>query len=112
MKAAVIEAIGQPLVVKEVPIPEPGPGEILVKIEASGVCNGDIDAHAGDFPTPALPQLPRIPATGAPAQSKRLARMSAALRSATGSGFRLCTARAGTVNTVLTASICCAALSC
>ena len=61
MKAAVIEAIGQPLVVKEVPIPEPGPGEILVKIEASGVCNGDVDAHAGDFPTPALPQLPRIP---------------------------------------------------
>ncbi len=37
MKAAVIEAIGQPLVVKAVPIPEPGPGEILVKIEASGV---------------------------------------------------------------------------
>lgn len=34
MRAAVIEALGQPLVVKEVPIPEPGPGEILVKIAA------------------------------------------------------------------------------
>jgi propanol-preferring alcohol dehydrogenase len=61
MKAAVIEAFNEPLVVKEVPTPRPGPGEILVKIHACGVCNGDVDAHEGIFPEFASPVPPRIP---------------------------------------------------
>ena len=41
MQAAVVRAFGKPLAIEEVPIPTPGPGEILVKIVASGVCHTD-----------------------------------------------------------------------
>lgn len=41
MKAAVYRGIGQ-LVVEEVPRPEPGPGEMVVRLEASGICPTDI----------------------------------------------------------------------
>ena len=37
MQAAVVEQFGKSLALKEVPIPEPGPGQILVKTEACGV---------------------------------------------------------------------------
>jgi D-arabinose 1-dehydrogenase-like Zn-dependent alcohol dehydrogenase len=47
MKAAVVRQFGQPLVIEEVPIPAPGPGEVLVKIKATGVCHTDLDAAAG-----------------------------------------------------------------
>jgi hypothetical protein len=40
MRAAVARAFGQPLAIEEVPVPTPGPGEVLVKIMASGVCRG------------------------------------------------------------------------
>ena len=59
MKAAVVRAFGQPLAIDEVPIPRPGPGEILVKIMASGVCHTDLHAADGDWPVqPALPFIP------------------------------------------------------
>ena len=32
---------------EEVPVPEPGPGEILVKVEAVGICAGDAKTYAG-----------------------------------------------------------------
>jgi propanol-preferring alcohol dehydrogenase len=42
-----------------VPIPEPGPGEVLVKVAASGVCHTDLHAIDGDWPVkPALPLIP------------------------------------------------------
>ena len=50
MRAAVVRAFGQPLTIEEMPIPEPGPGEVLVRIEASGVCHTDLHAAAGDWP--------------------------------------------------------------
>jgi propanol-preferring alcohol dehydrogenase len=59
MKAAVVRAFDQPLSLEEVPVPEPGPGDILVKIEASGVCHTDLHAARGDWPVkPALPFIP------------------------------------------------------
>lgn len=36
MKAAVVRAFGKPLTIEEVPVPEPGPGQIQVAIQASG----------------------------------------------------------------------------
>ncbi|HCC61461.1 MAG TPA: zinc-dependent alcohol dehydrogenase, partial [Pseudomonas sp.] len=39
MKAAVAHAYGEPLRIEEVKVPLPGPGQILVKIEACGVCH-------------------------------------------------------------------------
>jgi len=46
MKAAVVERFGEPLVVREVPIPTPGPGQALVEVFATGVCHTDL--HAAD----------------------------------------------------------------
>ncbi len=59
MKAAVVRAFHQPLVIEEVPVPEPGSGQILVKVEASGVCHTDLHAAEGDWPV--KPKLPLIP---------------------------------------------------
>ena len=59
MKAAVVHAFGEPLRIEEVKTPLPGPGQILVKIEASGVCHTDLHAAEGDWPV--KPSLPFIP---------------------------------------------------
>src|SRR5678816_4141141 len=59
MQAAVVEKFGQPLVVREIPVPEPGPGQALVEIVASGVCHTDLHAADGDWPVkPTLPFTP------------------------------------------------------
>lgn len=59
MQAAVVEEFGKPLVLKELDIPTPGPGQILVKTEACGVCHTDLHAANGDWPLkPALPFTP------------------------------------------------------
>ena len=59
MKAAVVKALGEPLEIQEVPVPEVGPGQILVKIAASGVCHTDLHAAEGDWPV--KPEPPFIP---------------------------------------------------
>jgi propanol-preferring alcohol dehydrogenase len=59
MQAAVVHAYGQPLRLEEVRVPLPGPGQILVKIAASGVCHTDLHAADGDWPV--QPPLPFIP---------------------------------------------------
>ncbi len=59
MKAAVVQKFGEPLVVKEVPVPSPGPGQALVEIIASGVCHTDLHAADGDWPV--KPTVPFIP---------------------------------------------------
>jgi alcohol dehydrogenase, propanol-preferring len=59
MKAAVVRAFGKPLVIEEVAIPTPGPGEVLVKVIATGVCHTDLHAASGDWPVKPTP--PFIP---------------------------------------------------
>ena len=59
MQAAQVERFGQPLVIKELDLPTPGPGQILVKTEACGVCHTDLHAAHGDWP--AKPTLPFTP---------------------------------------------------
>jgi propanol-preferring alcohol dehydrogenase len=59
MKAAVVHEFGKPLSIENVPVPEPGEGQILVKIIACGVCHTDIHAADGDWPV--KPKLPFIP---------------------------------------------------
>ncbi|NDZ18398.1 alcohol dehydrogenase AdhP [Variovorax sp. WS11] len=59
MKAAVVHAFGQALEIEEVPVPDVPPGQVLVKIAASGVCHTDLHAADGDWPVkPALPFIP------------------------------------------------------
>ena len=59
MHAAFVEHFGKPLVSREVDVPTPGPGQILVKTEACGVCHTDLHAATGDWPL--KPKLPFIP---------------------------------------------------
>jgi len=59
MKAAVVRDFAEPLRIEEIPKPEPGPGEVVVKIEASGLCHTDIHASRGDWPV--KPKLPLTP---------------------------------------------------
>lgn len=51
MWAAQLMRPGSPLEVRQVPMPEPGPNEVLVSIEASGICHTDLHiCRAADFP--------------------------------------------------------------
>jgi propanol-preferring alcohol dehydrogenase len=59
MGAAIATSFGRPLVLGDVAIPAPGPGEVLVKVAACGVCHTDIHAVDGDWPV--KPKLPFIP---------------------------------------------------
>ena len=59
MQAAVVKKFGEPLQLMEMPVPDPGPGEVLVQIVASGVCHTDLHAADGDWPV--KPSLPFIP---------------------------------------------------
>ncbi len=56
MRAAVLTKFGQPLEFREMPVPEPGSGEALVKLEACGVCHSDRHLQHGDWPM----RLPRV----------------------------------------------------
>ncbi len=65
MKAALVRTFGQPLEITEVAVPEPAPGQILVKIAASGVCHTDLHAADGDWPVkPTPPFIPGHEAVG------------------------------------------------
>jgi alcohol dehydrogenase, propanol-preferring len=59
MKAAVVPELGAKLEIQELTVPEPGPGQVLVKIEASGLCHTDIHAAHGEWPV--KPSPPFIP---------------------------------------------------
>jgi len=59
MRAAVVSAFGEPLTIQEVPVPSPGRGQALVRLETSGVCHTDLHAAHGDWPV--KPSLPLIP---------------------------------------------------
>ncbi|WP_028636806.1 alcohol dehydrogenase AdhP [Nocardioides sp. URHA0032] len=55
MKAAVVTSFTEPLEIQELPVPEPGPGQVLVHVEASGLCHTDIHAAHGDWPIKPTP---------------------------------------------------------
>ncbi|MEU0219823.1 alcohol dehydrogenase AdhP [Streptomyces sp. NPDC006265] len=55
MKAAVVRSFGEPLVVEERPDAQPGPGQVRVRLEASGLCHTDIHAAHGDWPVKPTP---------------------------------------------------------
>jgi propanol-preferring alcohol dehydrogenase len=59
MKAAVVPAFKVPLEIRDVDVPRPGPGQVLVRIEASGLCHTDIHAAHGDWPV--KPKMPLVP---------------------------------------------------
>jgi len=71
MRAMVLDRPKTPLAMRERPVPQPGPGEILVEIAACGVCRTDLHVVDGELPNPKLPIVPgheivgRVAAMGA-----------------------------------------------
>lgn len=57
MKAAVLRKPGTPLAVEEVELEQPRVGEVLVRVQASGVCHSDLHYMTGDLSAP-LPVVP------------------------------------------------------
>lgn len=55
MIAAVMNALNEPLRIEDVPAPRPGPGEVCVNIEASGLCTSDLHYVKGDSPVGKIP---------------------------------------------------------
>ena len=68
MKAAVLRALAEPLAVEELATPEPGAGEVLIKVAACGVCHSDLHLVRGEWdllkPITKLPLVPGHEVTG------------------------------------------------
>ena len=57
MRVMVLEEMGRPLRLRDVPIPQPAAGQVLLKVRACGVCRTDLHIVDGDLPAPALPRI-------------------------------------------------------
>jgi propanol-preferring alcohol dehydrogenase len=65
VRAAVVREFGAPLVLEDRPIPTPGPGDVVIQVEACGLCHTDLYAAQGDWPErPTLPFVPGHEAVG------------------------------------------------
>ncbi len=58
MAAMVLEQQGHPLVEREIPVPRIGPGQVLVRVGACGVCRTDLHILDGELAAPTLPLIP------------------------------------------------------
>ncbi|WP_160285823.1 zinc-dependent alcohol dehydrogenase family protein [Pseudomonas knackmussii] len=58
MRAMLLEQVGQPLQLRELPMPQPGPGELRVRVAACGVCRTDLHVVDGELPPAPLPIIP------------------------------------------------------
>jgi propanol-preferring alcohol dehydrogenase len=58
MKAMVLEAVRTPLRPATLPDPTPGPGQILLRVRACGICRTDLHVVDGELPEPKLPLVP------------------------------------------------------
>jgi propanol-preferring alcohol dehydrogenase len=57
MRAMVLEKVGHPLVLRNIPCPTPNPYEVLVKVKTCGVCRTDLHIVDGELPHPKLPLI-------------------------------------------------------
>ena len=58
MRAAILKEFNTPLVVEETPNPAPGPGWVLVKVRACGICGTDLKIASGVLPAIPTPIIP------------------------------------------------------
>jgi len=58
MKAMAVRAANQPLVAEERPVPEPGRGEVRIRVHACGICHSDQFVTSGGWPGLKLPRVP------------------------------------------------------
>jgi propanol-preferring alcohol dehydrogenase len=68
----VLSAPGAPLAAAELPTPEPGPGQLLLRVRACGVCRTDLHVVDGELPHPKLPLVPGHQIVGESADGRRL----------------------------------------
>ncbi|HEY3344952.1 MAG TPA: zinc-dependent alcohol dehydrogenase family protein [Anaerolineaceae bacterium] len=68
MRAMVLETPGQPLRLREVPVPQPGPEQVLIRVHTCGVCRTDLHIVDGELPNPNLPLIPGHEIVGTVAQ--------------------------------------------
>ncbi len=57
MRAMVLERVREPLVLRELPVPEPGAGKVRLKVHACAVCRTDLHVVDGELPNPKLPLI-------------------------------------------------------
>ncbi len=57
MRAMILDAPGEPLQLKRVPIPAPGPNQVLLRVHACGVCRTDLHILDGELQRPKLPLI-------------------------------------------------------
>lgn len=58
MRAMVLERSGEPLRARALALPRPGHGQVLLRVEACGVCRTDLHLVNGELPDPLLPMIP------------------------------------------------------
>jgi propanol-preferring alcohol dehydrogenase len=58
MHAMVLQKPGTSLVYRKLPVPKPGPDQVLIKVRACGVCRTDLHVVDGELPDPKLPIIP------------------------------------------------------
>ncbi len=58
MRAMILDVPGEPLRVAEVPVPEPGEGQVLLRVHCCAVCRTDLHVVDGELPDPRLPLIP------------------------------------------------------
>jgi propanol-preferring alcohol dehydrogenase len=58
MRAMILDAPGRPLASRDVPVPEPGAGQVLIRVSACAVCRTDLHVVDGELPDPKLPLIP------------------------------------------------------
>ena len=72
MRAMVLEAPGRPLVERDLPEPKAGPGQVLLRVRACGVCRTDLHVVDGELPDPKLPVVPGHQVVGVTREGRRL----------------------------------------
>jgi len=58
MQAMVLEQLGEPLILKTIPVPSPSDHQVLIKLIACGVCRTDLHIVDGELTNPKLPLIP------------------------------------------------------
>ena len=58
MRAMLFEGVGKPLILKELPVPNPAAGQLLVRVHACGICRTDLHIIDGELAEPKLPLVP------------------------------------------------------
>jgi alcohol dehydrogenase, propanol-preferring len=58
VRAMILDVPGEPLRVAEVPLPEPGEGQLLLRVHCCAVCRTDLHVVDGELPHPRLPLIP------------------------------------------------------